>query len=643
MEYLVTVDSESTESGPIDPRFFGANLLFDRDDLDGTFADKIEDMNTALLRFPGGGIAEDSFDITNPDAIAVAGMENYETFSDFMAYCIANNLTPAIVIPTKRYLNDIAQGEADVATFVNDVTSGVYGAVGDVIFEIGNEYYATTLGNTPISDSEYGEIAGRFAVAIDNAAQTDVTIAVQSGRTAAKNQRVMDEFDTQEEIDAISAVIVHQYPWAFDAIEARFAKTVTRLQEWEDHGVNGISFMSEWNIGSDTDDTTDDLHDYGLSQNPALLELVYHAVVSGIDFGAVWGIQQSTKTSLGRNEGNPNLLAAGVLYQMVAEVLPDKTALVSSTNLTASDPVVTYAYHDDDEIAVFVAARDFDDASGPMTVDIDLTGIGADFVSVEAVKISTDDPVLQPRVDPVVTTYSPDLIVEDMNPVVRVTFDKDYEVIRLLFARPSSVADDTTQHGSQTDDILTGGIGDDVLKGRDGVDFLSAHDGDDELRGGGQGDQIIGGGGNDLLFGGSGHDRIEGNSGNDTMNGGAGRDTMTGGTGNDQINGGVGRDYIYGGDGDDILNGDAGRDRLWGGDGADTFVFTGSFDVDRIYSFEVGTDTIDLTAIASVSSFADVTAATAMVDSNTVITLTEGTIILRNFDISLLAADDFLF
>jgi Ca2+-binding RTX toxin-like protein len=635
-----TVDTGHDISSQIDSNFFGGNILFDKDDLDGTFADKFDDLHLNLMRFPGGGIAESYFDITNPDAIGVADMADYQTFSEFMAFCLANSITPAIVIPTKRYLGDIASGEADVAAFVQSVTNGTYGSFPEIVFEIGNEYYASTVVHDAISSNAYGEIASRLALAASDAAQSAVKVVVQAGRSKANNNDIISHFDTGAEIDAVDGIIIHQYPWRFEPVERRIDKSLGFLEAWENVGVDSFSFMSEWNIGSSSDSSTDDQHDYGLAQNPALLEMTYQTIVAGIDYSAIWGVQQSTKTSLGRNEGDGRLLAAGVAFQLLSEVLVGKTALAQTVS-TPSDQFASYAYHDSDEVAVFVAARDFDDAAGPLTVEIDLTGIGAEFSSIRAVKLSTNDPITQPRVDPITSEITPQITTEGDNPIISVSFDKDYEIIRLLFAKSSAQTADVDRDGDTGDDIIAGGLGDDVLRGHQGEDFLTAHAGDDILRGGGGGDQILGGSGEDTIVGGAGHDMILGEEGADDLSGASGRDTIKGGQNNDRIDGGVGRDHLHGGSGNDTITGGEGRDRMWGDEGADIFVFNAPWDLDRIYDFTAQEDRLDFSSNANINSLNDVTIDQS--GPHTTINTSDGQIILRDFAASLLTTDEFMF
>jgi len=316
-----SINTDTVRSGEIDPRFFGANTLFDHDSLAGTYGDKVTTMGVNLLRFPGGGIAENDFDITNPDALGVVGQEDNETLSNFLSFCAAQGLTPAVVIPTKRYLGDIDTGVAEVTQFVADLTGGVYGPADGLILEIGNEFYADTDDIARINAEEYGQIASQFAEAADAAATIPTVITVQAGRTKLQNDAVMASFDTAAEIDAIGGVIVHQYPWRAEVVERRFEKQQKRLDEWADFGVDGITFMSEWNVGSSPDDSADPSHDYGAAQMPALLEIIYHATAYDIDYAAIWGVQQNTKTALSPREGNAPLLAAGMVYQLASTSL----------------------------------------------------------------------------------------------------------------------------------------------------------------------------------------------------------------------------------------------------------------------------------------------------------------------------------
>ncbi|WP_445535174.1 putative Ig domain-containing protein [Acinetobacter sp. G18] len=136
--------------------------------------------------------------------------------------------------------------------------------------------------------------------------------------------------------------------------------------------------------------------------------------------------------------------------------------------------------------------------------------------------------------------------------------------------------------GGEGDDQLEGGEGDDQLEGGDGNDIIEGGDGNDIIKGGNGNDIIKGGIGNDQLFGGVGEDHLEGGEDDDYLEAGDGNDIIEGGTGNDQLFGDIGRDVLYGGDGDDklyggddndILSGGKGNNILEGGNGEDIYLF----------------------------------------------------------------------
>jgi glucose/arabinose dehydrogenase len=115
-------------------------------------------------------------------------------------------------------------------------------------------------------------------------------------------------------------------------------------------------------------------------------------------------------------------------------------------------------------------------------------------------------------------------------------------------------------------------------------------------------------------------------------------DTLTGLGGNDRLFGGAGPDVLDGGIGADFLNGGAGDDR---------FIYRPGDGADVIFGFSAGAgseDRINLTAFATVTSFASVLAVATQVGADTVINFGSGdTLTLRNVLRSNLSADDFVF
>jgi len=207
--------------------------------------------------------------------------------------------------------------------------------------------------------------------------------------------------------------------------------------------------------------------------------------------------------------------------------------------------------------------------------------------------------------------------------------------------------------GSNFDDTLTGAANNDLLEGNGGSDSLTGNAGDDTLRGGDGDDTIDGGDGNDSLSGGEGADTLDGGSGDDSLAGGSDADTFTFASahGNDVITdfnvdedvldltgtgivnfkdidaeetsfGGIEGVLLPTGDGHTIfvqgvtvgeiaaavrlVGGDTGdNDTFTATDGADNFVFTDNHGNDVITGFNQDEDTLDLTAITGLTSYAD--------------------------------------
>lgn len=111
--------------------------------------------------------------------------------------------------------------------------------------------------------------------------------------------------------------------------------------------------------------------------------------------------------------------------------------------------------------------------------------------------------------------------------------------------------------------------------------------------------------------------------------------------------GGGGADVLSTGNGDDYLIGLRGNDTLTGGSGDDKFAFTSGEGNDRITDFTAGAgtaDTIVLTGIAGIASFAQVLAATTQSGADAVIHLSgSDSITLTGVNVAQLSASDFMF
>ncbi len=149
--------------------------------------------------------------------------------------------------------------------------------------------------------------------------------------------------------------------------------------------------------------------------------------------------------------------------------------------------------------------------------------------------------------------------------------------------------------GSGGNDTISGNAGDDTISGNSGADDLDATSGTNLIYGGSGFDDITGGSERDTIYGGGGNDRITGNNGNDFLFGGRGDDVIDAGGNNDQITGGMGADDLRGGNGDDVFIFEFASDS-----------FAGAGNRDTIRDFQVGADTLDLSAINGITFAGDI-------------------------------------
>ncbi|AFJ03706.1 Alkaline phosphatase [Methylophaga frappieri] len=128
-----------------------------------------------------------------------------------------------------------------------------------------------------------------------------------------------------------------------------------------------------------------------------------------------------------------------------------------------------------------------------------------------------------------------------------------------------------TQHGTESDDVITGTYLNDTIYGYGGIDYIEASHG------------------NNVIYAGDGDDTIHTNFenfeyGNNIIYGEGGDDYIIAGYGNDYINGGIGDDNIISGSGDDVIEfnlGD-GKDFIQDNYGFDQIVFSNGINQSNI-------------------------------------------------------------
>ncbi len=646
--------SEYTVSDEITGDFYGGNFLFTKDLVNGTFGGKADYLNINLLRFPGGAMTELYFDVNNPDNIPVG--ESRETLTNFLSFAGENDITPVIVVPIKKYIKDgisIEQAALEIFNFVQRVTSGEFGNVKIDTFEIGNEY---NIGDLQVTGAEYGAYAAAFALAVKAASAYDVDVAVQAGThwgqeiiSINDNNEILQAFTDAGALHAVDTIVFHTYPLNFSEVNDRLLTGLPEIVIDDWNGAVGKDleiFVSEWNIENSWDIAQRD--NYGLAQAATLIKMTSEMLKMGVDMGAIWAIQQNTKTELAGTEGDNDIRIAGEIFRMLSESTVGTKVLDIPNNIIGNGQVAVYAFESKTKTVVFLSALDIIDDTTSFSVDLNLSNILSNFTYVWGEKLSTEGQSYWHNGVPTLSTLYPPLTTIGDISTVSVTFDKDYEVIKLVFLK--DVFDDTPVHivgGNVDDSFITGG-GDDLIESSGGNDTIISKTGDDKIVSGDGNDTVISGRGNDTVWGGNGRDIIAGGQGDDTIDGGSGNDILGGGKGNDILYGrdgddlmrggenddilygGLGNDIVGGGKGDDILYGDEGNDLLkggpgndilygglgndilrgsfgndtivgnegddilWGGDGQDVFVFSDASGSDTISDFEIGLDTLNI-------------------------------------------------
>lgn len=361
----------------ITKEMLGVNLLFSRDDVDGTFGERAVSVGAGLLRYPGGTIAEDDMDMYD---INQTGSPT--TLREALSYGAQNNMTVALTVPTKRYVNNLSLGVQQVGDMVRRVTGGEFGSTKVPIWEIGNEFYYSDI----ITADEYGRVAAALTKAVRDNAAYPVKIAVQGGQPGQNQpQRVASYFD-KGEVDLIAH---HFYPWSFDKDRTEtIMKNISKV--WGDIPY----FASEWNVhscidprvyprdnpkcsGADFDD-----HDFGVEQASALLNMFEGMLTRGMEASAFWAIQQNMVTPMFHNEGvMDGEYVAGTLFRWLTETIGLKKL---NTAKHSNDASYVLAFGNSNKLIVFVSGR----TATQKTVKVKLNGFNP--TSVTAVKMTGD-------------------------------------------------------------------------------------------------------------------------------------------------------------------------------------------------------------------------------------------------------------
>ena len=383
---MIYLNAQSLGANEYTSDIFGANVLSSRDQIgeNGTYDEKVEALGVEHIRYPGGSLTEDYFDLRNPDKATDIDPDTGKQvelipYSDFMAYAEENDIDVTVVLPTRNYLSQTtdenghrteAIDDAVLRGFIRDTLNGEYGEPTVRAFEIGNEYW----GSGEMSALEYGRVSSRMAEIIQDEISKhpeadvyeDIDILVQNGQNygssrlseeyedlgdgAAQlaqinedynlnlseddyiynsgqvawpkvmNEIIISEFDKASEIEAVDGLALHIYSKGAEKTGSRDFDLRTVEQLWDERFGELDKYITEWNLKASRN--WDIEENYGLKQAHELLNMTEEFTEHGVDVAHVWAIQQNNLTNLAGNEGDEGALnVPGEMFRMMSETL----------------------------------------------------------------------------------------------------------------------------------------------------------------------------------------------------------------------------------------------------------------------------------------------------------------------------------
>lgn len=491
-----------------------------------------EDIGVGLLRWPGGSLSE-----TRPEVygLDIPGLfdatdlwahdpDRYRPdLTESMAYANAHGMDYALILPTERYHNDLATGEAHLSAFLADLFQGVYGDLPQhLTLEIGNEYY--TLDAFEDDPAAYGAIASRFSELIAQAAElylseaefADIDIAVQMGFNSAENTAIMNAFSS-EALAATSSLVFHSLPISLNNLNklhderdglTRYDSASQNFQAWQAaiQAAGGTAdpalFLSAWSVGgsggsAETVNLT--YHEYGSRSLSVLLESFAGYSSIGVDAAAVWGVNVDKLNQVSTPDGsNSELTHMGELLKLMAASLPGLTLLDEFALHDRDDETMLFTYGDDTQIVSYVAINELGNENGSVTLEFE--GV-ANFRLDRATLISSalEDGYEGTLGSEAASIYEVPVVgglgVLFADTGLQFDFVESFDVAEIVVTQGDGFT------GTDGQDWITGALSADDISGGQGNDFLQGGAGGDTVEGGEGSDQIFGGDGGDLLFG----------------------------------------------------------------------------------------------------------------------------------------------
>ncbi len=325
-DYDLTVNSGSL-GNHVYPTMFGTNVVYNALDVSQwpTFLSTFDALGMETLRYPGGTVTEADFDFKDSNGPT----DDYISLSMFLQAAEDHDITPLLVVPTKRFRSNYsttgAQYAKDFVKAVN-IDHGVsggeqFGTTQKVeIWELGNEYYTDNSGGTPLTPWLYGTIANTFAGAMKTI-DSSIIPAVQFKRTDMTGAQTIANQLTG---GAVEACLTHTYPTTNSGIPTVTTQIV--------NGANKFSLepmVTEWNMGSDSVDP-------GLVLANYIPKLFRALVNAGVTISTQWPLMwhnNNVNSLLAQNTGV--LRPPGQVFQWLSQTAKNRKTV--GTNSSSSE------------------------------------------------------------------------------------------------------------------------------------------------------------------------------------------------------------------------------------------------------------------------------------------------------------------
>lgn len=344
---------------------FGVNLLATRDNIYGTYGDRIEQIRPTLLRWPGGAISTGLFRANG------RMNTNYVTqLRGFLRYCERHDITPAIVIPADSPIESYPVFRRACRRLVHNVTRTLANRRRQIIWEFGNECYCKDLG--PEGTVHYARQFNILRGVLNNLRPSRGGYNDLTGIIAGSPTRRID--DWAEPLSRLldpgsyDLLTFHSYPANY------FIYTLPHIDTARSYLGNKPVFMSEWNQiscwnpefgfegGNCDSEETFYNNAYGIRLGGAMVSHFAQMLTYNIHSAAFWAVQQNNMTSMFPNEGrNPDQAPyiSGEVFKWIRAT--EGMRLVALSQTPSEEFPAHFAFANRNRMELFIDARNSTD------------------------------------------------------------------------------------------------------------------------------------------------------------------------------------------------------------------------------------------------------------------------------------------